>query len=550
MATHHHSYDEALEALMGPDHQAKTPEEVKAASLRRTRTISDMGEYWKRIQQPEGNATNLQLPVRRVIHVAGTKGKGSTSIMCEAILRHRYGMNTGLFTSPHLMDVRERIRINGRPVSRHVFAQAYWEVRTRLEEGSKTKSDYDSTLPVLPGYFRMLTLLGLFIFGHHAEPAIDVIILEVGMGGRYDATNVLSLTDYQTAAGVTLLDYDHVRVLGNRIEQIAWEKAGVFQIVKGQTGQSSLRPFSEGWDPNQHKEKIARSSSSSSEPVSNRRTFYALDSNTESAVQVLQTCAFVEGEGARLVLVGSKHPDYAVPDHVSLGLAGRHQRENAALAVALTRELYHVCGASFTDKGTEAMYTGLTQVSWPARCQTVVHGTHTFRLDGAHTIQSLQAGLEWFQGARDTKRPAVLFFNCSHERNPVELIRLLCETGFDQVYFCRSDSSRPSMVAKKGARDFMEENSIPVVEEYLPKTTETWQQTLMAIWKHVDTKNVPAACDVSASEAIASISNDPFEIFVTGSLYLVGSVLSVIDWSEQEAEGRLNLGANKRHRIG
>ena len=525
---------------MGPDHQAKTPEEVKAASLRRTCTVADMGEYWKRIHhhQQQHDRTTL-LPIRRVIHVAGTKGKGSTSIMCEAIMRHRYGMNTGLFTSPHLMDVRERIRINGRPVSRRVFAQAYWEVRKRLEDGSKG-SQYDAALPTLPGYFRMLTLLGLFIFGNHAEPTIDVIILEVGMGGRYDATNILPMTDYQTAAGVTLLDYDHVRVLGNRIEQIAWEKGGVFQIVKGEGGQSSKRPFSEGWDPVQHKQDVADGSIKESK-TSQNRIFYALDSNVESAIQVLQTCAFVEGQGARLVLVGSKHPDYAIPDHVLLGLAGKHQRENAALAVALSRELFRVCGASFADQGTDAMYTGLAQVSWPARCQTVFHDSHTFRLDGAHTIQSLQAGLEWFQGARDTKRPAVLFFNCSHERDPVELLPLLCEAGFDRVFFCRSDSSRPSMVAKKGAREYMEEKNIPVVEEYLPKNTETWQQTLMSIWKHIDTNHLQVACDLSVSEAIKFVMNEPSEIFVTGSLYLVGSVLTAIDWSEQEAEGRLIL---------
>lgn len=522
------SYDEALAALMGPEHQAKTPEEVKAASLRRTRTISDIHEYCRRIQ---GSAL---LPVRRVIHVAGTKGKGSTSIMCEAILRHRYGMNTGLFTSPHLMDIRERIRINGRPVSRHVFAQAYWEVRKRLEEGAK-RSDYDSTLPTLPGYFRMLTLLGLFIFGHHAEPTMDVIILEVGMGGRYDATNVLSMTDYPTAAGVTLLDYDHVRVLGHRLEEIAWEKGGVFQVVKGPAGKASVRPFSEGWDPSQSDDVKETG------VTSNHRTFYALDSNTESAIDVLRTCARVEGQGARLVLVGSRHSDYAIPDEVSLGLAGKHQRENAALAVALTGELFRMCGTPLTDKGIDAMYQGLTQVSWPARCQTVIHGTQTFRLDGAHTIQSVQAGLEWFQESRSAKLPTVLFFNCSHERNPVELLPLLCEAGFDRVFFCRSDSTRPSMVAKKGAREYLQENGIELVQQYLPEGPETWQQTLMAIWKHMDKTNVPAACDLSASEAVASMGNDGCEIFVTGSLYLVGSVLTVIEWSEKEANGRLEL---------
>ena len=526
------SYDKALSALMGPEHQAKTPEEVKAASERRTRTISDMHEYWRRIfrQDEQGATTTPPPPFRRVIHVAGTKGKGSTSIMCEAICRHRYGMNTGLFTSPHLIDIRERIRVNGRPVSRQIFAEAYWEVRQRLETGATT-SNYDATLPVLPGYFRMLTLLGLFIFGHHVEPALDVIILEVGLGGRYDATNILPMTEYPTVAGVTLLDYDHVRVLGHRIEEIAWEKAGVFQVQKGPSGQSSIRPFTDGWDPD---------AMIDSKVASTTRTFYALDSNTESAVKVLKTCAHVEGQGSQLVLVGSQHPSFGMPTNVTLGLAGRHQRENAALAVALTSELYQKYGQDdFVDQGADAMYQGLAQVSWPARCQAVVHGAHTFRLDGAHTIQSIQAGLEWFTSVRNPERPAVLCFNCSHERDPVELLSLLYNAGFDRVLFCRSDSTRPSMVAKKGAREYMEDNGIAVVEEYLPETPETWQQTLASIWKHLGTNEAPVDSDLSASDAVATLGTAEAEVFVTGSLYLVGSVLTVIDWKEEDAHGKL-----------
>lgn len=536
METSSSSYEQALDALMGVVHQAQTPQEVKAASQRRTQTIADMHEYWRRIhdgrpQQPP------QMSVRRIIHVAGTKGKGSTSIMCEAICRHRYGMNTGLFTSPHLMDIRERIRINGLPVNKKVFAQAYWHVRRRLEAAA-TRNDYDPTLPVLPGYFRMLTLLGLYIFSHHVEPTLDVIILEVGMGGRYDATNILPMTDYQSVAGVTLLDFDHVRVLGHRIEEIAWEKGGVFQVIKGEAGQSSLRPFTVGWKLDKEDKPLRDETESS-------RTFYSLETNSEAAIRVLQTCAKVEGRGAKLVLVGSKHPTYGIPQHITLGLAGRHQRENAAIAVALTTELHQKCGGAttFPDLGTAAMYQGLSQVSWPARCQTVIHNEHTtFRLDGAHTVQSVQAGLEWFRGVQcdADKRPAVLFFNCSHERNPVELIAPLIETAFQRVFFCKSDSTRPSMVAKTGAREYLQETRISISEELLPTAPETWQQTLMSIWKHMDlTHSVPTFCDLSAADAVDSLGEEPVEVFVTGSLYLVGSVLSVIGWGEEEAQGNL-----------
>jgi folylpolyglutamate synthase len=542
------TYEAAMAALLGPTHQAQTAAQVSAAAQRRTRTIADMREYMQRLRLLDGDdATCRSRLPRRVIHVAGTKGKGSTAILCEAICRHRYGLQAGLFTSPHLMDLRERIRINGRPVGKAVFTQAYWEVRRRLVAGAAT-SDYDPTLPVLPGYFRMLTLIGLFCFGHHAQPRIDVMILEVGLGGRYDATNLLDRDEFVTAAGVTLLDYDHVRVLGHKLEQIAWEKAGIFQVRKGVDGPQSARPFEDSANPT-HAARKGTTGACTHTPSS---TVFALDSNTPQAVDTLRTCAQVEGEGAQLVLVGSSVARYRIPDEVTLGLAGRHQRENAALAVALCTELVRLCqGAGnhqiVVDHGVDAMYAGLSQVSWPARCQTVASTSecpHTFRLDGAHTIQSVQSGLEWFRTVRDATRSAVLVFNCSHERDPVELLSLLEDAAlFTHVSFCPSDSTRPSMVAKQNARQYLVANNIPIVEEWLASSTTTtpsWQETLLSIWKHLDrSKKTSAVCSSSAANVLSDLGHPGCEVFVTGSLYLVGSVLNVLNWYEQEAEGAL-----------
>ncbi len=98
-----------------------------------------------------------------------------------------------MFTSPHLVSIRERIRINGVPVSKKVFGRIYWRVRRKLERGARdASSDHgeDGDLPPLPGYFRMLTLMAVYAFCHYQNPSIDVMLLEVGVGGRYDATNV------------------------------------------------------------------------------------------------------------------------------------------------------------------------------------------------------------------------------------------------------------------------------------------------------------------------------------------------------------------------
>ena len=128
-------YDSAVAALYSPQHQSSTKEALAKSAARRTRTISDMRTYLQRAQIYAWKSTKP-----KILHVTGTKGKGSTACLCEGILRERYGLCTGLFTSPHLIHVQERIRINGRPISKQVLGQAYWRVRRRLEEAALSHS--------------------------------------------------------------------------------------------------------------------------------------------------------------------------------------------------------------------------------------------------------------------------------------------------------------------------------------------------------------------------------------------------------------------------
>ena len=164
----------------------------------------------------------------RVVHVAGSKGKGSTCIQTESLLRAR-GLKTGLFTSPHLIDLRERFRINGKPVNNDTFRQHFWFVWDRLHE-----SDQDDATPPpptppsgeirkVPGFFRFMTLLAFKIF---VEEGVDAAIIEVGIGGRLDATNVI---EKPVVCGISLLDFDHVQILGGSLPKIAAEKAGIMK---------------------------------------------------------------------------------------------------------------------------------------------------------------------------------------------------------------------------------------------------------------------------------------------------------------------------------
>ncbi|KAL6176201.1 hypothetical protein ACLB2K_052836 [Fragaria x ananassa] len=153
----------------------------------------------------------------KIIHVAGTKGNGSTCTFSESILRH-CSFRTGLFTSPHLIDVRERFRLDGYRVdiSEEKFLEYFWWPFNRLKE--KASDD----IP-MPTYIRFLALLAFKIF---FGEKVDVAILEAGLGGKLDATNVQA----PVVCGISSLGYDHMEILGYTLGEIAGEKARIFKV--------------------------------------------------------------------------------------------------------------------------------------------------------------------------------------------------------------------------------------------------------------------------------------------------------------------------------
>jgi folylpolyglutamate synthase len=620
------SYESAVNALLSPGiHQATTKEEINRSARRRTRTVSDMRFYWKKILRKHHPARTQKPPPHErqqgrerplLIHVTGTKGKGSTACMCEAILRQN-GYATGLFTSPHLIDIRERIRWNGKPIHESIFADVYWKIRRALESDDENGDDNENDPPPkLPGYFRMLTLMGMYTFLHELSGNVDAIVLEVGMGGRYDATNFLDAsTDHfrGVANGVTLLDLDHTRILGDTLEKIAWEKGGIFSVDKLNPDGTSDRASDSTTRAAEIEENEAKPETS--EAVGNGGRFLSpknimLDSNTQEVATMMKHCARIEGKGGDLCLVdatGSDAKEALQNQGLSLGLAGRHQYGNAALAVALCNSVAANANTNATTNGgaieidSPTTLGALASAKWPGRCQTLEwtgasvkrDQTVRFYLDGAHTRQSLEATVDWLRTMSTTsnintinsskERLPILVFNCSHERNPVELLELFLRyestttpsdrRRFSKVYFAKSDSTRPSPVAKASAESLLEERGIRVRSELLSgnKATRTWQETLAIIWKHLTAQTVAAATatgsmpETSGSHAITSIvadeddsirfnvtasqvlkelqdrsidgdgSQHATQVFVTGSLYLVGSFLTALEWSEESS---------------
>jgi folylpolyglutamate synthase len=525
------SYDSAVSELYGPTHQALSKQAIVDATLRRSETVTDMTVYMERLK-----LDRLNLPM---LHITGTKGKGSTACMCEHILRNQ-GYRTGLFTSPHLIDIRERIRINGKLISKDCFADLYWTIREKLEastriDGHNNKNEKDSPQSSLPGYFRMLTLMAVYCFARY-EPAIDVMIFEVGMGGRFDATNAISCNGNKIC-GITLIDYDHMRELGSTLEEIAWHKGGIYTKQKLESNHQ-LPPL------------------------------FILDTNQDSVVKVFEQCAN-DVQGHMQLIGRSTSP--VTPSDFPIGLSGQHQRDNAELAMAMCSEFLKTKVCHLSSDLIFRILRSLSSVSWPGRCQTLegsteshslLHPGVTLCLDGGHTIQSIKAGLAWFHGRQNTTSHAslkrALVFNCSHERNPVELLRLFVasEPSFDTVCFARANSERPSAIDKKSAREWLADACMDYDEGlYRPKGSSTWQDTLACLWKHLEhDRGSSSVCTVVANvtvvEALSSLqetlnTDTALHILVSGSLYLVGAALSAVDWKEAEDNGVLKHSQNE-----
>jgi folylpolyglutamate synthase/dihydropteroate synthase len=205
-----------------------------AHALRALRSLQISGQAWMRqhvstpqqVQQATyAHAKTLRVDLSAlppVIHIAGTKGKGSTAAICESLLRKGFGLRTGLFTSPHLVSPIERFRVKGEFVDESLFLSEFWNAWDSLGGPADASSEWSGPSPPLPG-FNLLTLLAFKIF---TEASCDVVVLETGVGGRFDATNVVPRP---IACAITTLDLEHVDLLGPTLRDIAWQKGGIIK---------------------------------------------------------------------------------------------------------------------------------------------------------------------------------------------------------------------------------------------------------------------------------------------------------------------------------
>ena len=276
----------------------------------------------------------------RFVHVAGTNGKGSTCAMIESGLRAG-GQRTGLFTSPHLSQPTERIRISGQEISSARFAEAFNQVHRAVEDLlAAGELDWHTT------YFETVTAMAMAVF---AAERVDRVVLEVGLGGRLDATNVVE----PELCVITPVDFDHEAFLGRSLEAIAGEKAGILK-----RGRPAV---------------LARQRPEAARVLEERaRTLdVPLERTSDWRVEDLQ----LDARGSRFRLVGPRHL------RIRCLLAGEHQVENAVVAAAALARL------GVSDAAIEA---GIAAARWPGRLEHVSEQPEII-LDGAHNPAGARA---------------------------------------------------------------------------------------------------------------------------------------------------------------
>ncbi|XP_025113219.1 folylpolyglutamate synthase, mitochondrial-like [Pomacea canaliculata] len=521
-------YEEAIVALNSLQSNAETIRKSLAnRNEARKQNIPQMINFLHRVGLSLDAVDNLS-----VIHITGTKGKGSTCAFAESILRH-YGYKTGFFSSPHLIEARERIRINGSPVDRDTFSSCFWEVYEKL---LKTKEQNEG---IMPHYFSFLTTMAFHIF---VLEKVDVVLLEVGIGGQYDSTNVVRRP---VVCGISSLDLDHTNLLGSTLEEIAWHKAGIFKA--GITG------------------------------ITVPQTDLALDVILKRSQEI----------GCPLYVAEPLTAEDLMAYKLTLGIAGDRQVYNAGLAVHLCQvwlnsrnpglggQIYHlknqpqvtsISSIPRLNKHqlTREMITGLSQCSWPGRNQTVRKPGVTYYLDGAHTTDSMQQCVRWFLQAADTEKEVVggkvyrsLVFNMTGDRPVSTLLEYLKGCGFNSAAFC------PNILSTTASENIPDQMNLTVEQNTMLKTSArnrmTWDdlmrpdslpsaasnaaQCISANFPCISTalKWATLNRDMSFSSIAAADSRnkddsklradespDHVQVLVTGSLHLVGGVLELI----------------------
>jgi dihydrofolate synthase/folylpolyglutamate synthase len=360
-----------------------------------------------------------------VIHIAGTKGKGSVAALCASALQAS-GNRIGLYTSPHLQDYAERIQVDGEPILHADLIALVEEIKPLVHE--------------IPGIttFELTTALA---FLHFSRQDVDVGVLEVGLGGRLDATNVCQ----PQVTVITSISYDHTYLLGETLAEIAGEKAGIIKpgipLVVSPQAEHALAEI----------ERIAAERMAPLIQVGRDYKFEALDGSIEG--QAFQVWRAVDGSHSDIDTTDGEGNE-GQPVELRIPLLGYHQVENAATAYAAL-QVARKNGIMVTERGIQR---GLQSVHWPGRFE-ILRRDPPVVIDSAHnrdSAQKLHRTLEeYFPGY-----PVVLVFGASEDKDIQGMLAELLPRVRQVV---ATKSAHPRAIEPGKLADMIAENDLPVV---------------------------------------------------------------------------------------
>jgi len=413
----------------------------------------------------------------------------------------------GLYTSPHLITVRERIRIDGSPISETLFTRYFFELWDRFSDAAAHSTPLHlnpQSTETKPGYFRYLTLLALHAF---MEEGVETAIIECGIGGEYDSTNILP-ADAVTVSAITRLGIDHVGMLGHTIDNIAWHKSGIMK--KG------VPAFTIEQVP--------------------------------GAMAVLEKRALEVGTEIEVVKC-EPHPQLDIMEF-KLGLDGAFQKSNARLATAVAVSHLRTLGIASTPRDTDDIPLqfkhGLETAKWEGRCQVLEDGNIQWLIDGAHTTDSIKQAALWFHekytAANESLRPptaTMLIFN-QQDRDVEDLIRTLITTlditGKFRLFTAKSLSMlNPNLRVFTYAAFCM---NTPFKEDVEQGVDLEKQEIAAKIYSRLDGNSLSMVYS-SVEEAVelarrVAEGDERVLVLVTGSLHLVGGLLKVFEREKRE----------------
>ncbi|KAG8422039.1 Folylpolyglutamate synthetase [Metarhizium acridum] len=483
MATVNRTYNDAIDALNSLQTTYAVIEERRKLGIKPdASSIREMRAYLARIGYTPADLDRLN-----IVHVAGTKGKGSTCAFVDSILsQYRRSKSTpgktGLFISPHLIAVRERIRINSAPISEDLFTRYFFQVWDRLGESNACPEDAVSGSR--PLYARYLTLMSWHAF---LQEGVDCAVYETGIGGEFDATNII---ERPVASGISTLGIDHVFVLGDTVDKIAWHKAGIMK-----TGSPAFTV-----------------------------------EQVPSAAEVLQTRAKDKGVDLKVLSVDKRLAGVKIrPDAL-------FQKKNATLAIALAESALRRLGVQVGDNETslpKEFTDGLEETVFRGRCEVKDEGGVKWFVDGAHTADSLKMSAKWFADeTSNSSGPRIMIFNQQGRTEAVDFLTPLQKAtsrgslpSFDHAVFCTNVT-----YAKTGyKRDFVNRGIDPKEIETLSvqkRFADKWSE-LDPGSKVVVIPTIEEALDyarrVGEEEGTQAVA------YVTGSLHLVGGALGILE---------------------